>query len=72
MNAKLVMTSVVFAVFIFLTATTLAQIDPYEQYPSGPDFLGPSYPSDPNYQEPGYPSDPNYPQPGYPSYPTDP
>ncbi len=83
MNAKLVMTSMVLAVFIFLTATTFAQVGPYEQYPSGPDYLGPGYPldpnyqepgypSDPNYQEPGYPSDPNYPQPGYPSYPSDP
>ncbi len=61
MNAKLVMTSVVFAVFIFLTATTLAQPDPYEEYPSGPDYLGPSYPYDPNYQEQGYPDYPSDP-----------
>jgi hypothetical protein len=56
MNAKLAMTSVVFAVFIFLTATTLAQPVPYDQNPSGPDW----------------PSDPNYPGPDYPGYPTDP
>ena len=72
MNAKLVMTSVVFAVFIFLSATALAQPDPYDQYPSGPDYPGPDYPSDPNYPGPDYPLDPNYPGPDYPNYPTDP
>jgi len=56
MNAKLVMTSVVFAVFIFLTATTIAQPVPYNQYPSWPDW----------------PSDPNNQGPDYPNYPTDP
>jgi hypothetical protein len=72
MNAKLVMTSVVFAVFIFLSATALAQPVPYDQYPSGPDYPGPDYPSDPNYPGPDYPLDPNYPGSDYPNYPTDP
>lgn len=72
MNAKLVITSVVFAVFILLTATTLAQPLPYDQYPSGPDYPGPDYPSDPNYPGPDYPDDPNYPGPDYPDDPTDP
>lgn len=56
MNAKLVTTSVVLAVFILLTATSLSQPLPYDQYPYGPDW----------------PSDPNYPDSGYPNYPTDP
>jgi hypothetical protein len=63
MNAKLLMTSVVFAVFIFLTASALAQPLAYDQYPSGPDYPGLD-PLDPNYpreEYPNYPTDPNYP-----------
>ncbi|MHB8119974.1 MAG: hypothetical protein ACYDHX_14840 [Methanothrix sp.] len=66
MNAKLVMASVVFAVFIFLTATTLTQPVPDGQYTSGPDYMGPNYPPDPNYPGPDYPNnptDPYYPEP---------
>jgi hypothetical protein len=67
MNAKRLIASVVLAIFIFLTATTLAQPVPDGQYPSGPDYPGPNYPNYP------YPNDPNYPnnpgpvtcQPGY-------
>ncbi|MBN1236381.1 MAG: hypothetical protein JW999_10100 [Methanotrichaceae archaeon] len=64
MKTKLVNAFVVLALFIFLTATTLAQ-----PVPSGPDYLNPNYPSDPYYPGPDYPSDPNYPGPGYPSDP---
>ena len=58
MNAKPLITSVVLAIFIFLTATTLAQPLPDGQYPSGPNYPGPNYPNDP--YGPNYP---NYPEP---------
>jgi len=72
MKTKLVNASVVLAVFIFLTATTLAQPVPDGQYPSGPDYLNPNYPSDPNYLGQDYPDYPNYPGQNFPSGPTDP
>jgi hypothetical protein len=53
MNPKPLIASMVLAIFIFLTATTLAQPVPDGQYPSGPDYPGPNYPN--------YPNDPNYP-----------
>ncbi len=66
MKNRLLRSSVLFAVFIFLTATALAQPLPYDQYPSGPDYPGPYDPLNPNYPEqdyPNYPTDPYYPGP---------
>jgi hypothetical protein len=66
MKTKLVNASVVLAVFIFLTATTLAQ-----PVPPGSDYLNPNYPMGPNYPEQGYPEE-GYPEQDYPYGPTEP
>lgn len=55
MQPKQWIVPMVLGICIFLTVTASSQPVPDGQYPSGPDYLGPSYPPDMSNQGPNYP-----------------